>query len=77
MMMTGISRNHKVLIDWKIELRRYSRSVRVLRGKMSWQLRPKDYHKVTQHNKTHTRDLLERMNPGGWLPLLKPEAAKN
>jgi hypothetical protein len=33
-------------------------SVTALRGKVSWQLGAKEYHKVTQHNKSQTRDLL-------------------
>ena len=35
-----------------------SGSVTALRGKVSWQLGAKEYHKVTPHNKPHTRDLL-------------------
>lgn len=31
-----------------------------LKGKLSWQLEVKKYHKLTPHNKLHTRDLLEK-----------------
>ena len=43
-------------------------SVIVKKGKVSWQLGAKEYHKVTLHNKVHTRDLLIGKNTGGWLP---------
>lgn len=50
-------------------------SVTALRGKRSWQPEAKKYPKVTLHNKSHARDLIGRKISGGWLPLLRREAA--
>jgi hypothetical protein len=36
-----------------------------LKGKVSWQSRDKEYHKVTPHNTPHTRDLLGKTQEGG------------
>lgn len=44
-----------------------SANVTALRGKLSWQSGAKEYHKVTLHNKPHTRDLLEKIQDGGLL----------
>lgn len=38
-----------------------------LRGKASWQSGAKQQHKVTLHNKPHTRDLLGKTKEGGCL----------
>lgn len=46
-------------------------SVVALRGKISWQLGAKEYHKVTPHNKLHTRDLLGKTQERGCLGLGK------
>ena len=43
-------------------------SVTVLKGKVSWQLNAKKYHKVTPHNK-HTQEILEKTRDGGCLCL--------
>lgn len=48
-----------------------------LRGKVSWLLGVKEYHKVILYNKPHRRHLLGEKNPGVWLPLLGWEATKN
>ena len=39
-------------------------SVTAVRGKVFWQLGAKEYHKGTQQNKPHTRDLLGGKNSG-------------
>lgn len=43
-------------------------SVTDLKGKVSWQPGTKGYHKITLHNKPHTRGLLGKSKRG--LPLL-------
>lgn len=44
-------------------------SVRVTaqKGKVSWHLGAKDYHQVTPHKKPHMRDLLGKIQEGGYL----------
>ena len=56
---------------------KFPQSVADLKGKVSWQSGVKEYHKVTLHNKPHTRDLLGEKNPGLWLLLLRQIAAEN
>lgn len=50
-------------------------SVAAPRRTVSWRLRAKKYHKVTQHHKPHTRDLLGKTQEDGCLHL--GEAAEN
>lgn len=42
-----------------------------------WQLRAKEHHKVTLHNKPQTRDLFRKAQEKGWLSLLWWAAAEN
>jgi hypothetical protein len=44
-----------------------NRSVANVKGKLSWQTGAREYHKVTPHNKPHTRDLLRKIQEGGCL----------
>lgn len=42
-------------------------SATALKGKVSWELGARDYHKVTPHNRLHTRDLLVKTRESGCL----------
>lgn len=56
---------------------RFPQSVTALKGKVSWHLGVKDYHKVTGNSILPIRDVLRGKNPGVWLSLLRTEAAEN
>lgn len=64
------NQKHTAVCDY-VENIDCERCVTALKGKTSWPLGAKKYHKVTLHNKLHRRGLLGKTRE--WLPLLGRE----